>query len=295
MAYESKIRWTDATVNFWLGCKKISPACANCYAERWASRAGRDFDKVVRAKDGTFYLPLHWKDPRVIFTCSLSDFFIEEADQWRDDAWGVIKNMRQHRWLILSKRWQRVRDNKNLIPWFRDNEEPWPHVRFGASAENQFQLEARLPAMFACPAVGYFISAEPLLGPLDLNHVKMFVQPPAYRVKGKPVAPVSCPIEVDALRGRVINSLNLEYPMSRKISTVIVGGESGGPEHRALVFPNMVTKHWEPKALALEWVQSIRYQCQIAHTQFIFKQWGGPRPDSAGHEINGREYLGKVL
>src|SRR5262245_36492902 len=98
MGVESKISWTDATHNFWYGCRKVSPECARCYAERWAKRVGRDFGTVTRIKD--FAAPIRWKEPKVIFTCSLSDFFIEEGDRWRDEAWEVIRQAPQHKWLI---------------------------------------------------------------------------------------------------------------------------------------------------------------------------------------------------
>lgn len=61
MAKETKIEWADATWNPWYGCSKVSPACDNCYAEKWAKRSGRDFSKLTRAADATFYAPLKWK------------------------------------------------------------------------------------------------------------------------------------------------------------------------------------------------------------------------------------------
>lgn len=257
MAIESKIAWTDASQNFWYCCHKISPGCAYCYAERWAKMSGRDFDKVTRSSPKTFNAPLKWKEPKVIFTCSLSDFFIEEADAWRDEAWEIIKNTPQHTWLILSKRWDRVaNDRKKFIPWWRDGDPPWPHVRFGCSAEIQSWLEHRWNSMTFIKAAGYFISAEPLLGPLDLSRIA---------------------------------TLNL--------STVIVGGESGGPEHRCLV--NQITssrvhdrgaKLYLPKLQALEWVENIRDQCERRGINFFFKQWGGAKPDSGGHALNGKIY-----
>jgi len=81
MGKESAIQWTDATVNFWTGCKKVSPGCKFCYMYRDKERYGLDPSAVVRTADKTFYSALKWKEPKRIFTCSWSDFFIEEADQ----------------------------------------------------------------------------------------------------------------------------------------------------------------------------------------------------------------------
>ena len=70
MGKKSKIAWTDATWNPFIGCSKVSPACKNCYAERWAKRCGRNFSKVCRASHETFTAPLRWLKPRTVFVCS---------------------------------------------------------------------------------------------------------------------------------------------------------------------------------------------------------------------------------
>lgn len=279
MAIETKISWSDATHNFWTGCRKISPECAYCYAERWSKRTGRDFNKVIRTKN--FDAPLRWKEPRVIFTCSLYDFFLDGADQWRDDAWEVIRKANWHKWLILSKRWNRIGHPFSHVPWLLDKTDPWPHVFFGASAGNQRMLEFQLPQMLAIPAAGYFVSAEPLLGPLDFFHV-------------------------NETTGFTFNALSKKVGISfrgRGLDAVIVGGESGGPEYRRLVWPHecgagysedclFEGRKWEPKPDALAWVRSIRDQCLDASVTFLFKQWGGPRPDSGGAMLDGREWKG---
>ncbi|MCK5237182.1 MAG: DUF5131 family protein, partial [Deltaproteobacteria bacterium] len=102
MGENTKISWCDHTHNFWFGCKKTSPGCRNCYTERQMKRFGKDFNMIVRSK--SFDKPLKWKDPALIFTCSWSDFFIPEADEWRDDAWKIIRDTPQHTYQILTKR-----------------------------------------------------------------------------------------------------------------------------------------------------------------------------------------------
>src|SRR3990167_5576666 len=97
MAETTGISWCDATWNPFMGCHKVSQGCAKCYMFREMKFYGRDPNVVVRSKT-TFNNPLKWaKNGKVnsgakIFTCSWSDWFIEEADEWRDEAWEIVKN-----------------------------------------------------------------------------------------------------------------------------------------------------------------------------------------------------------
>lgn len=159
MGETSAIQWTDATWNGWIGCTKVSPACKNCYAERIETRFGRNFS-IVR-KSTTFKAPLKWKEPRMIFTCSMSDFFHKDADKWRDEAWDIIRQTPQHTYQILTKRPERIRD---CLP--EDWGDGWPNVWLGVSVEMQ-QYMSRLDELAKIPARLRFVSAEPLLGNLD--------------------------------------------------------------------------------------------------------------------------------
>ncbi len=163
MGEHTGIEWTDATWNPWMGCRKVSPACAHCYAEREMTRYGREFGRVTRASDATFYAPLKWKEPRKIFTCSWSDFFIEEADEWREDAWRVMNLTLQHTYQILTKRPERIK----LVGF-------WPGISFGifpgrfwlgTSVENR-RFYKRIEDIQSVPAQVRFLSIEPLLGPM---------------------------------------------------------------------------------------------------------------------------------
>lgn len=153
MGQNSGIEWTDATWNPWYGCRKVSPGCAHCYAEREMRRYGRNFNMVTRAADATFYSPLKWKDPRKIFTCSWSDFFIEEADDWRGEAWNIITETPRHTYLVLTKRTARIATNPLA----------WPaNVWLGASVETTRQYR-RIDELRKIPARIRFLSMEPLL------------------------------------------------------------------------------------------------------------------------------------
>ena len=110
MAIQSKIQWTNATWNPWHGCKKVSPGCKFCYMYRDKERYNQDPTTVLKSKT-KFNAPLQWNEPKLIFTCSWSDWFIEEADQWRAEAWKIIKNTPHHTYQILTKRPERIKDH----------------------------------------------------------------------------------------------------------------------------------------------------------------------------------------
>ena len=246
---------------------------------RWAARTGRDPEKVTRTSDATFYAPLKWKEPQIIFTCSLSDFFIEEADEWRKDAWYVIRNTPQHLWLILTKRSDRFHE-QGLF----DSLWPLENVRLGVSAENQRMLDKRARELFQIPAAGYFLSAEPLLGGLDLATYLEYSESCANCGDGAPFG--QCCGE----------PLRVKNP---SFDHVIVGGESGGPDYRSMVrvaeerlnqSNGKIMRRWVPKLDALARVRYIKAQCDAAGAKLYLKQWGGPRPESGGRQLDGKTY-----
>jgi len=157
----SNIQWTDNTVNFWTGCKKVSTGCKNCYLYRIVAKNGGDASTIKRVSDATFYKSLYWKQPTVIFTCSMSDFFLPEADAWREDAWDVIRRTPQHTWQILTKRPERIAE---CLP--PDWGAGWNNVWLGVSVENQEYFK-RVGILSKIPAKIRFISAEPLLEEID--------------------------------------------------------------------------------------------------------------------------------
>lgn len=163
MAIESKIGWTDATQNFWRGCSKVIEGCKYCYMFRHLDQYGQDGSQYIRAKKGTFDKPITWKEPKKIFTCSLSDFFLEAADADRADAWKIIKATTQHTWLILTKRPERI---LQCLP--PDWGEGYNNVWLGITAENQFRLLERVVNFQFVPAKVKFLSIEPILSQIDL-------------------------------------------------------------------------------------------------------------------------------
>lgn len=124
---------------------------------------------VRRTSPSTFLAPLHW-EPSLVFTCSWSDFFIEKADQWREEAWDQMLRTPQHQYQVLTKRTPR------MLHWARSH--PWPdHVWAGTSVESPL-YKYRIDVLRAVPAAVRFLSVEPLLedvGRLDLAGIGLVI------------------------------------------------------------------------------------------------------------------------
>jgi protein gp37 len=275
MGERSVIEWTDATWNPWRGCDKVSPGCAHCYMFRDQRRYGRDPSVVVRASDATFFAPLRsrrWQAPRKVFTCSWSDWFHEDADPWRAEAWDVIRRTPEHTYQVLTKRPERIADH---LP--DDWGDGYANVWLGVTIESRRFVD-RADLLRETPAAVRFISAEPLLGPLVCGvcgGTGWDVEPGSH---GQPVQ-VMCP-ECMRLDG----DLDLAG-----IDWLIAGGESGSRPGRMLVERDDAGR-WVPKVSALGWVRDLRDACERAETAFLFKQWGGPRPTSGGRLLDGRTW-----
>ena len=159
MGKDSSIEWTTHTQNFWVGCRKVSSGCLNCYMFREQERYGNDPTLIRRTSDKTFYAPLAWKEPAYVFTCSWSDFFLEDADGWRDDAWNIIKQTPHLTYQILTKRPHNI---EGRLP--KDWGNGYPNVWLGVSVEDPKNLW-RIEELYKYPAALYFVSHEPLLKP----------------------------------------------------------------------------------------------------------------------------------
>jgi protein gp37 len=282
MAKESSIEWTDATWNTHIGCRKVSQGCAQCYAERDMTRYGRDFSTVLRTKPATFNAPLKWDEPKLIFTCSWSDWFIEEADQWRDEAWDIIRRTPQHTYQILTKRPERILEN---LP--EDWGDGWPNVWLLASVENQEMADLRIPQLLAVPAWIHGLSVEPLLGPVELTYYETcpdcdgagFFWVPGYSPTKvhQYEKPSRYKSTCELCSGTADSAGSGEIELFPEIDWVITGGESG-PGARPM---------------ELDWVRSIRDQCVSAGVPFFHKQNGGSRKiDGAwgGRTLDGRTW-----
>lgn len=162
MGKDSKIEWTNHTYNPWYGCQKVSTGCKHCYAERDMTRYGLNFRTITHSK--TVGDPLRWTQPAFVFTCSWSDFFIPDADAWREEVWTIIRKTPHLVYQILTKRPENIRSR---LP--RDWDNGWNHVWLGVSVETASRARARIPPLLDIPARIRFVSAEPLLGPIDFT------------------------------------------------------------------------------------------------------------------------------
>jgi protein gp37 len=191
------------TWNPTLGCKKVSPGCDACYAIRTATiRAGNphpaiadayagltertdnglDWTGVVRTLPDRLDKPLRWRKPRRIFVDSQSDLFHDAVpDEFIAQVFAVMAATPRHTYQLLTKRHGRMRSLLNVgrffeqvvyesetydlarVPW------PLPNLWLGVSVEDQKRADLRVPALLHTPAAVRWISAEPLLGPVDLS------------------------------------------------------------------------------------------------------------------------------
>jgi len=162
----SAIEWTESTWNPVTGCSKVSPGCAHCYAEtfaeRWRGIPGHPYEQGfdLRLWPARVEQPLRWRRPRMIFVNSMSDLFHEEIPfDFLCDIFDVMVAAEQHTFQILTKRHERLRELAPLLPW------P-PNVWMGVTIENR-RFVRRADALRSVDCAVRFISAEPLLGPLE--------------------------------------------------------------------------------------------------------------------------------
>ncbi|WP_431908922.1 DUF5131 family protein [Amycolatopsis thermoflava] len=175
MADGSSIEWTEATWNPTTGCDRISPGCDNCYALVLAKRlkamgaakyqadgnpatSGPGFGVTVHPR--TLDLPYHWRQPRLVFVNSMSDLFHAKVPlAFIRDVFAVMADTPRHTYQLLTKRTVRLRRLAERLDWPAN-------LWMGVSVENSDHLP-RIDDLREVPAALRFISAEPLLGPLD--------------------------------------------------------------------------------------------------------------------------------
>ncbi|WP_280381019.1 DUF5131 family protein [Nocardia wallacei] len=271
----TKIEWTrgdDGTAgetwNVVTGCTRISEGCEHCYIERTPPMrmAHRRFDgPQIGATTGVqlhperLGRPLRWRSPRRVFVNSMSDLFHEDIPaEYIARVWAMMAATPQHTYQILTKRPARMRaliqdDPQDLLEELLTEDEagalydaPWPlpNVWLGVSTESQRWADIRIPQLLDTPAAVRWISAEPLLGPVDLTKWipgRCTCQPRGSLPPIEGVHWNGCPA--------------LGY---RDLDWVVVGGETG-PGARPM---------------QEEWARSLRGQCAAAGVPFFLKQAG---------------------
>ena len=298
MGDKSGISWTDATWNPIVGCSIVSPGCTNCYAMQMANRIERMqpnshyagttkvvngnpvwTGKMVMAPEHILLQPLKWKRPRSIFVNSMSDLFHESVpDEWIAEIFNVMAECKHHQFQILTKRSARMRsiltgpkshELWNSKMWHKRDVPVLPNVHLGVSCEDQTRADERIPDLLATPAAKRFVSAEPLLGPIDFTCFRREPSDIDLTLSGQDRVKAYWNDALTGQRGVLMkNGDVLEAPndFGPRIDQIIVGGESG-PGHRPM---------------QIEWAESIMRQCREAGTAFFFKQDSGPRSGLRG-------------
>jgi protein gp37 len=166
MAQRSNIEWTEVTWNPVTGCDQVSPGCAHCYAktfaERWRGVPGHHYEQGfdLRLWPERLSQPLQWRQPRVVFVNSMSDLFHERIPfAFVREVFDVMASVPQHTFQILTKRHERLLTLAESLSW---PENVW----MGVSIENR-RFVHRADYLRHVPAAMRFVSAEPLLGPLE--------------------------------------------------------------------------------------------------------------------------------
>jgi protein gp37 len=235
------------------------------------SKAGPVWTGEVRAApDHVLLQPLRWRKPARIFVNSMSDLFHEALpDAVVDRVFAIMAMTPHHTYQVLTKRPERMRSylsNPQAKVWIGGRahriaidygipiddaydfivEGPWPlpNVWLGVSVEDQARADERIPILLDTPASVRWVSAEPLLGPIDLT-----------RIDGGAVDPGAHGITINALTG------GRQSQTPWHLGWVVAGGESG-PDARPM----------HP-----DWVRSLRDQCATTGVPFLFKQWGSWR------------------
>lgn len=296
MAENSSISWTNHTFNPWVGCQKVGPPCAGCYAQQLLQhRLGRVvFGEIgggagtrERTSEANWKKPLAWNKQAAgapgqtfVFCASLADVFDNAVPkEWRRDLFDLIRATPNLTWLLLTKR------PGNIVKQFADTLPPAADKRdealrqafprniilmatVASQEEANREVAKLLKAKALLGAALAGLSMEPLLGPVDLTRLDTM----AFR--GAEL--------LDALRGDLSDFLACKVGKISAIDWVIVGGETDQGSHKA--------RPADP-----DWFRSLRDQCAAAGVPFHFKQWGEWHP-GAGFVGSDLEYFdGRVV
>lgn len=260
------IQWTDETWNPVTGCSRVSEGCRHCYIERTPPfrMGGRKLGDPVQLHHDRLEQPLHWKKPRRVFVNSLSDLFHEDVPgDFINKVFAMMALCPQHTFQILTKRPHRALSFLSIdgagnavrgrawemlgyLPNYDHDDvlhRPWPlpNVWLGVSVEDQQTADERIPILLQTPAAVRWVSAEPLLGPINLDRIDGAVLDPDY--KG---------LHISAL----IGGSKTQTPWH--LNWVVVGGESGS----------------KGRSCDLAWIRSIVRQCKSAAVPCFVKQLG---------------------
>jgi protein gp37 len=276
-----------------------------------AYKPGHERDIEVFLDDKILTQPLRWRRPRMIFVCSMTDLFADfVTDEMIDKVFAVMALSPQHTFQVLTKRSERMRgylsdpnvcrrvyemvcdmvtvdavaDVVLIAPGFDPalappgrrvflDRWPLPNVWAGTSVEDQATADARTPELLATPAAVRWISAEPLLGPVDLTAI-------CWTDEAAEIRANALTAEAWVENSRSASAYSNEADGMTRLDWVVCGGESG------------------PRARPMhpDWARSLRDQCAAASVPFFFKQWGEwlPLQVSAWGDLGGDVRAGRA-
>ncbi|MDO4460376.1 MAG: DUF5131 family protein [Clostridia bacterium] len=157
--------------NPWHGCVKCSEGCEHCYMYFLDKQRDKDGSEIYKTKAG-FKYPLSRfrngeykiKSGERIRVCMTSDFFLKEADQWRNEAWDIMRSRADVIFYLLTKRPERVKD---CLPMDWGN--GWDNIFFNVTAENQRRADERIPILLDLPFKHKGIMCAPFIGPVSVR------------------------------------------------------------------------------------------------------------------------------
>ena len=241
--------------------------------------------------------PMRWRRPRMVFMCSMTDLFADFVpDEWIDQVFAMMALCPQHTFQVLTKRPARMRSyltagrarpvglaalGLTLAVHARDARStvgdgvmlvgdmchlkawPLPNVWLGVSAEDQARADERIHELRFTPAAIRFVSAEPLLGPVDLTRLSNVGTVASDALRG---------VRVNPRTGKTIRG---DKPLAA-LDWVIAGHESGRGA----------------RDCDIAWVRSLKNQCVAAGVPFFYKQAADRRGRKIPTpELDGRKWI----
>lgn len=269
------IEWTDHTFNPWIGCTKVSPGCANCYAATqdkfrgWTPEGWGKGKPRKRTSESNWNLPTKWNREAAtvatmekphrqrVFCASLADWLDDEVPaQWLSDLIYLAAKCSNLDWQLLTKRpenfYSRMQEVEELGDVGSQIAKQWmagnAPVNFwiGTTVENQEMADKRIPELLNIPAKVRFLSCEPLLSHLEIGHW-LYIKPRGQYCK--------------FCKDPAVTPCDGSPCPWKEIDWVIVGGESGSG----------------CREFNADWARSLRDQCNAANVAFFMKQMGGNR------------------
>ena len=156
--------------NPWHGCVRCSEGCENCYMYYLDDMRDNDGSEIYLTLNAGYPLSKDRKgrykiqSGEKISVCMTSDFFLKEADQWRADAWDIMRTRSDVIFILVTKRPERIAEC--LPPDWGDG---WENIFLNVTVENQKRADERLPVLLGLPFRHNGIYVAPILGPVKLG------------------------------------------------------------------------------------------------------------------------------